>query len=47
MSYRLLFLCEYFMVTRDEEILPAIEKIALCWPAVRACMAPLGTALPH
>ena len=29
MSYRLLFLCEYFMVTRDQEILPSIEKSAL------------------
>ena len=29
MSYRLLFLCEYFMVTRDEEILPSIEKRAV------------------
>jgi HEAT repeat protein len=29
MSYRLLFLCEYFMVTRDEEVLLTIEKSAL------------------
>lgn len=29
MSYRLLFLCEYFMVTRDQEVLPSIEKSAL------------------
>ena len=29
MSYRLLFLSEYFMVTRDQEVLPAIEKSAL------------------
>ena len=29
MGYRLIFLCEYFMVTRDREILPAIEKSAL------------------
>jgi HEAT repeat protein len=29
MSYRLLFLCEYYLVTRDEEILPSIEKLAL------------------
>ena len=28
-SYRLVFLCEYFMVTSDQEILPAIEKRAL------------------
>jgi HEAT repeat protein len=29
MSYRLLFLCEYFVVTRDQEILPSVEKLAL------------------
>ena len=29
MSYRLLFLCEYFMVTRDQEIVPSIKKISL------------------
>ena len=29
MGYRLLFLCEYYMVTRDREILPSIEKSAL------------------
>jgi hypothetical protein len=29
MGYRLLFLCEYFLVTRDQEILPWIEKSAL------------------
>ena len=29
MSYRLLFLCEYYMVTRDQEILRSIEKNAL------------------
>ena len=29
MGYRLLFLCEYYMVTRDQEILPSIEKSAL------------------
>ena len=29
MGYRLLFLCEYFMVTHDPEVLPAIEKSAL------------------
>lgn len=29
MSYRLLFLCEYYMVSRDKELLPAIEKRAL------------------
>ncbi len=29
MSYRLLFLCEYYLVTRDQEILPAVEKLAL------------------
>ena len=29
MGYRLVFLCEYYMVTRDKEILPAIEKSAL------------------
>ncbi|MCX6872727.1 MAG: DUF6288 domain-containing protein [Verrucomicrobia bacterium] len=29
MGYRLLFLCEYFMVTRDREVLPSIEKSAL------------------
>jgi hypothetical protein len=28
-SYRMVFLCEYFMVTRDQEILPWIEKCAL------------------
>ena len=28
-SYRLLFLCEYFMVSRDQEVLPSIEKSAL------------------
>ncbi len=28
-GYRLLFLCEYYMVTRDREILPWIEKSAL------------------
>ena len=29
MGYRLVFLCEYYMVTKDQEILPAIEKGAL------------------
>ncbi|PAW82971.1 MAG: hypothetical protein B9S33_14335 [Pedosphaera sp. Tous-C6FEB] len=29
MSYRLLFLCEYYMLTNDKEVLPAIEKSAL------------------
>jgi len=29
MSYRLLFLSEYFMATRDPEVLPSIEKSAL------------------
>jgi hypothetical protein len=29
MGYRLIFLCEYFMVTRDREVLPAIDKSAL------------------
>ena len=29
MGYRLVFLCEYYMVTRDKEVLPAIEKNAL------------------
>ncbi len=29
MAYRLMFLSEYYMVTRDKEILPAIEKMAL------------------
>jgi hypothetical protein len=29
MGYRLLFLCEYYLATRDQEILPAIEKSAL------------------
>ena len=29
MGYRLLFLCEYYMVTRDQEVLPWIEKSAL------------------
>ena len=29
MGYRLLFLCEYYLVTRDQEILPAIQKSAL------------------
>jgi HEAT repeat protein len=29
MGYRLLFLCEYYMVTRDKDILPSIEKSAL------------------
>ena len=29
MGYRLLFLCEYYMVASDQEILPAIEKSAL------------------
>ena len=29
MSYRLVFLCEYYMVTSDQEILPAIENRAL------------------
>ena len=29
MGYRLLFLCEYFMVTSDKDILPSIEKGAL------------------
>ena len=29
MGYRLVFLCENYMVTRDQEILPAIEKSAL------------------
>jgi Family of unknown function (DUF6288)/HEAT repeats len=29
MGYRLIFLCEYYMVTNDQEILPAIEKSAL------------------
>jgi HEAT repeat protein len=29
MSYRLIFLCEYFLVTSDKDILPAIEKNAL------------------
>lgn len=29
MGYRLLFLCEYFMVTRDQDVMPAIEKSAL------------------
>lgn len=47
MSYRLLFLCEYFMVTRDQEVLPTIEKVPSNWPAVRACMAPSAMASPH
>jgi Family of unknown function (DUF6288)/HEAT repeats len=29
MAYRLVFLCEYYMVTSDQKILPAIEKMAL------------------
>ena len=29
MGYRLLFVCEYYMVTRDQEVLPWIEKSAL------------------
>jgi hypothetical protein len=29
MGYRLIFLCEYYMITSDQEILPAIEKNAL------------------
>ncbi len=29
MAYQNLFLCEYYMVTRDKEVLPAIEKNAL------------------
>lgn len=29
LSYRLLFLCEYFLVTRDRELLPALERSAL------------------
>jgi len=29
LGYRQLFLCEYFMVTRDQEILPTIKKNAL------------------
>ena len=29
MGYRLLFLCEYYMVTRDQEVLASIEKSAL------------------
>jgi hypothetical protein len=29
MGYRLVFLCEYYMVTRDKKVLPAIEKNAL------------------
>jgi len=29
LGYRNLFLCEYFMITRDKEVLPAIDKIAL------------------
>ena len=29
MGYRLVFLCEYFMVTRDRKVLPSIEKSAL------------------
>ncbi len=29
LGYRNLFLCEYFMITRDQEVLPKIEKITL------------------
>ncbi|MFN4873100.1 MAG: DUF6288 domain-containing protein [Akkermansiaceae bacterium] len=29
MGYRLIFLCEYYMITNDQEILPAIEKNSL------------------
>ena len=29
LGYRNLFLCEYFMITRDQEVLPSIEKITL------------------
>jgi hypothetical protein len=29
LSYRLLFLCEYYVATRDQEILPSVEKLAL------------------
>ncbi len=29
LGHRNLFLCEYFLVTRDREVLPSIEKIAL------------------
>jgi len=29
LGYRNLFLCEYFMITRDRDVLPAIDRIAL------------------
>jgi hypothetical protein len=29
LSYRGLFLCEYFLLTRDEAVLPAIEKLSI------------------
>jgi hypothetical protein len=29
LGHRNLFLCEYFLITRDQEVLPVIEKIAL------------------
>ncbi len=47
MAYQSLFLCEYYMVTGDKEVLPAIEKNALQLAAVRACMGPSAMASPH
>jgi hypothetical protein len=47
LGYRNLFLCEYFLITRDREVLPASPTSRSRWPAARACMAPSATALPR
>ena len=43
-GYRALFLCEYYLLTGDKEVLPAVTDTRSRWPKGRACTAPSGMA---